>query len=180
MIRSTLFDHVVSQVAPQVVLVAGAIASSLVIASASALPASELSVPSAITPSPAMQLSDARISTADVAEPDVAENRFMVLAIALGGCVGVCLVVNALVGQKQSWFSQKPTGVQGRSQSSSNTPNWNQANPSLQRKLMRLLHGDQAAAQRLFKLATLKYPGENANWYIEKVIYDLERDRRGI
>ncbi|WAL58827.1 hypothetical protein [Thermocoleostomius sinensis] len=48
---------------------------------------------------------------------------------------------------------------------------------SLQRKLLRLLHDDRGAAQRLFAHTRLKYPGKSPNWYAEKIIYDLERDR---
>lgn len=46
-----------------------------------------------------------------------------------------------------------------------------------QRQLLRLLHEDKAAASRLLTQAEVKYPGRTSNWYVEKVIYDLERDR---
>ena len=55
--------------------------------------------------------------------------------------------------------------------------NLNRASRSLQRQLLLLLHDDRAVAQRLFTQASLRYPGETPNWYAEKVIYDLERDR---
>ncbi len=47
----------------------------------------------------------------------------------------------------------------------------------LQRQLLRLVHDDLALAERLFALATIRYAGNSPNWYVEKVIYDLERDR---
>jgi hypothetical protein len=51
------------------------------------------------------------------------------------------------------------------------------ANPKLQRKLLRLLHDDARVADRLIIQASLRYPGQAPDWYVEKVIYDLERDR---
>jgi hypothetical protein len=49
---------------------------------------------------------------------------------------------------------------------------------SLQKKLLRMLHHDQATVDRLLSSAELKHPGRSQQWYLEKVIYDLERDRR--
>jgi hypothetical protein len=39
------------------------------------------------------------------------------------------------------------------------------------------LHHDRGAAHRLFVHATLKYPGKAPDWYAEKILYDLVRDR---
>lgn len=52
--------------------------------------------------------------------------------------------------------------------------------PSLQleRKLINLLNGNRSAAERLLEQTRYKHPGHSENWYWEKVIYDLERDRR--
>jgi hypothetical protein len=47
-----------------------------------------------------------------------------------------------------------------------------------QKRLMRLLNGDRAGAERLLKYARQKHPGHPESWYWQKVIYDLERDRR--
>ncbi|GAA6622946.1 hypothetical protein [Scytonema sp. NUACC26] len=47
----------------------------------------------------------------------------------------------------------------------------------LQKKLLLLLHDDREAANRLLTQAMLKYPNKTADWYFEKVIYDLVRDR---
>lgn len=47
----------------------------------------------------------------------------------------------------------------------------------LQDRLMRMMSGDRAAAQRLLTHARSKYPGHLEIWYWEKVITDLERDR---
>ena len=47
----------------------------------------------------------------------------------------------------------------------------------LEHRLMQLLRGDRTAAQRLLDRAREQNPGRPENWYWEKVIYDLERDR---
>ncbi|TAE59871.1 MAG: hypothetical protein EAZ87_08105 [Nostocales cyanobacterium] len=46
------------------------------------------------------------------------------------------------------------------------------------KKLVSLLHGDTATAERLIAGLMLKFPGKSDRWYIEKAIYDLDRDRR--
>jgi hypothetical protein len=51
------------------------------------------------------------------------------------------------------------------------------ANPRLQRKLQRLLPEDRRIADRLIAQMALKHPGQSTDWYVEKVIYDLQRDR---
>jgi uncharacterized protein HemX len=42
------------------------------------------------------------------------------------------------------------------------------------------LSGQQAddALQHQLKAARKRYPGRSEQWYLEKIIYDLERDRR--
>jgi hypothetical protein len=42
------------------------------------------------------------------------------------------------------------------------------ASRSLQRQLLLLLHEDQGAAHRLFRQASLRYPGETPNWYADQ------------
>jgi uncharacterized protein HemY len=51
------------------------------------------------------------------------------------------------------------------------------ASHHLQTKLLKLMHGDRQGAERLIRQARLKYGGKSDNWYVEKVIFDLERDR---
>jgi hypothetical protein len=163
---------VFAQAVTKVTLFMSAIAGSILLSSA--LPASELPAPQSLMPA-LMPVSDSKVLST---ETDIAENRFVILAIAVGGCVAVCLAANALLDRKQPW--SKSSRVNRRSPVRPDELNFNQANASLRHKLLRLLNGDQAAAHRLFKLATLKYPGETPNWYVEKMIYDLERDRRRI
>ncbi|MDM9381174.1 hypothetical protein QUB80_10710 [Chlorogloeopsis sp. ULAP01] len=51
-------------------------------------------------------------------------------------------------------------------------------NRQLQKQLLTLLRGDVSAAKRLLKHQRQLHPGKSDNWYLEKVIYDLQRDRR--
>jgi hypothetical protein len=48
----------------------------------------------------------------------------------------------------------------------------------LKNKLIAKLDGDTAAAERLIEQAKQNYPGMQESWYCERVIDDLERDRR--
>ncbi|WP_242063488.1 hypothetical protein [Nostoc sp. FACHB-892] len=50
-------------------------------------------------------------------------------------------------------------------------------NRALQSDLLTLLKGDVATAKRLLLQQRRRKPGQSDNWYLEKVIYDLERDR---
>ncbi len=49
----------------------------------------------------------------------------------------------------------------------------------LRQRLLTLVRGDQAAADRLLLQEKQTNPGQTDRWYWEKVIYDLERDRQG-
>jgi hypothetical protein len=50
--------------------------------------------------------------------------------------------------------------------------------PYLKARLVnQLLNGNSRAATRLIRHARLKNPGRSEIWYVEKVIFDLERDR---
>lgn len=45
-------------------------------------------------------------------------------------------------------------------------------------QLLRLVQFDVATAERLVNGYQRKHPGKPDRWYIEKAIYDLQRDRR--
>lgn len=96
------------------------------------------------------------------------------VAIAVGGSVALCLGVKAIADRQP--LSDRRAAANSSLQPAQGA-NLNRASRSLQRQLLLLLHEDQAAAQRLFTQASLRHPGETPNWYAEKVIYDLERDR---
>lgn len=48
----------------------------------------------------------------------------------------------------------------------------------LKNTLIARLDGDITTAERLIEQAQQSYPGMSENWYIERVLDDLERDRR--
>lgn len=47
----------------------------------------------------------------------------------------------------------------------------------VRQRLFTLVQGNWNLAERLLESARYNYPGQSENWYWEKVIYDLERDR---
>ena len=53
----------------------------------------------------------------------------------------------------------------------------NQANSRLQKKVLTLVKSPETV-KRLFISAQIKYPERSPNWLLEKIIYDLERDRK--
>ncbi len=52
-----------------------------------------------------------------------------------------------------------------------------QPSRNLQLKLLRLLNGDRHTANRLIALAKTRNPDKSVDWWVEKVIFDLQRDR---
>ncbi len=61
----------------------------------------------------------------------------------------------------------------------SNHTSWiDRASPKLQKRLLKLLHNDRRTANRLIAGANITHPRRSVDWLTEKVIYDLERDRR--
>ena len=62
-------------------------------------------------------------------------------------------------------------------------PNWVEdttggSQNRMKSRLVSLLSGDTAAADRLIEQAKQNYPGMPEDWYWERTIADLERDRR--
>lgn len=49
-------------------------------------------------------------------------------------------------------------------------------NHRLHHELLVLVHNDHHVAERLMHLEQIKHPGHTEQWYLEKVIYDLQRD----
>lgn len=88
------------------------------------------------------------------------------IAAVAGGAVGVLLNTS-----KSS--SRFKSGSHGKE----NTIYLDQANRRLQKQLLRLVHNDRSTAARLLDQAKLRHPDKSINWCMEKVIYDLERDR---
>ncbi|MEX0271416.1 hypothetical protein AB3R30_19950 [Leptolyngbyaceae cyanobacterium UHCC 1019] len=169
MFRLDVFSKPVAKVSLSV----SAIRATIPMGIAGSILAASVAVPTSFE-SRTMQLDAPSANTGINAEPsDV--NPGAMFAIAMGGGVALCLGVKATADRQRSPSAHRSAAnpslqpFQGVS--------LNRASRSLQRQLLLLLHEDQAAAQRLFTQASLRHPGESPNWYAEKVIYDLERDR---
>lgn len=89
----------------------------------------------------------------------------LTLAVVTAGGVAVGLALRAR------------NGSNGFSTGASSIITIDSASRKLQKELLLLLHDDKKTANRLLTQAKLKYPFKTANWYVEKVIYDLKRDR---
>jgi uncharacterized protein HemX len=73
-----------------------------------------------------------------------------------------------------SWKASQASEVAAMARSSRTTKHINRSH---QRKLLSLLHNDYRAAERLIQQTQAKHPDRSIDWCIEKVIYDLQRDR---
>lgn len=78
------------------------------------------------------------------------------------------------------WEFRRQQSPSPRSSSNGSKPQSDERVPdaSLKNKLISLLAGDTATAERLVEQAKQDFPGMPENWYWEKTIADLERDRR--
>lgn len=70
--------------------------------------------------------------------------------------------------KNQQLISQKPVAK----------PQDNLIDLNLSKKLLNLVSGDHQVAARLVDNIKQKYPGKTDIWYLEKVINDLENNRR--
>lgn len=95
--------------------------------------------------------------------------RVLLAMAAVGGTVGVILSARKANLFKSSTIPHFNT--------TEDLISINQANRKLQKQLLRLLHDDQATANRLLSQVKIKNPNRSIDWCVEKVIYDLERDR---
>jgi hypothetical protein len=97
------------------------------------------------------------------------------LAALGGGAVAVVAARNALhpfnLSSIPSSFSPK------FNPHDESTVRIEQASRPLRKKLLRLLHDETDTANRLISQAKLRNPNRSVDWCVEKVIYDLERDR---
>jgi hypothetical protein len=125
-------------------------------------------------PAPQANLMQLRPNTEEVRQSEGSEvNGGAVLAIAALGSAGIGIALTAAhelnrpgkqrIAQQRSTQNSQPAALK--------------ANPQLRRKLQRLLPEDRRIAERLITQIALKHPGKSADWYVEKVIYDLQRDR---
>ncbi len=54
-----------------------------------------------------------------------------------------------------------------------------QNSEGIDRTLLKAVKGNKKMAKRLLENARDRYPGKSDRWYVEKVLYDLERDGAG-
>jgi RNA 3'-terminal phosphate cyclase len=117
-------------------------------------------------PAPNAELMQIRPTTEEVREV----NGGAILAIAALGSAGIGIALTAAhelnrpAKQRSAPVRRNPTAAV-------------KVNPQLRRKLQRLLPEDRRIADRLIAQMALKHPGKSTDWYVEKVIYDLQRDR---
>ncbi|UBF28331.1 hypothetical protein K9N68_10870 [Kovacikia minuta CCNUW1] len=74
-------------------------------------------------------------------------------------------------GKSEAWHL-KNAQQQAKSQPS------NLVDPKQMGQLLERLRGDRSAANRLIENMRSRYPGKSDKWVLDKVMYDLERDRR--
>ncbi|AFZ33279.1 hypothetical protein Glo7428_4851 [Gloeocapsa sp. PCC 7428] len=101
--------------------------------------------------------------------PQQTDDSGRVGTLVVLGAIGATAAV-AIAGSTKNKLPAGTTTKQG---------SFDKASPKLQKRLMTLLHNDQAAANRLIANIKLNHPHQSTNWAIEKAIYDLERDRGG-
>lgn len=122
-------------------------------------------------------IADYNSNTPAVAEKVDPAGIMLGTAAVIGGAVGVALSAEKV---KNSFKSSSNTPRYSRSstpKSNESTITIDQASRGLQKKLLRLLHDERDTANRLLTQVKMKNPNKSINWYVEKVIYDLERDR---
>ncbi len=107
--------------------------------------------------------------------PDTGETVGMVgmmlgVAAVGGGAIGVALSAK---NSKNHLVLSPTLNLRGQE----NSISLDQASRGLQKKLLTLLHNDRETANRLLVHLKRQNPNRSVNWCVEKVIYDLERDR---
>jgi hypothetical protein len=88
---------------------------------------------------------------------------------AVGGAMGVLLTAkkaNSLKLSSKTNFNSKEDLI-----------SIDQASRKLQKQILRLLHDDRDTANRLLSQVKMENPNRSIDWCVEKVIYDLDRDR---
>ncbi|MDM9380745.1 hypothetical protein QUB80_08500 [Chlorogloeopsis sp. ULAP01] len=121
---------------------------------------------------PISQLAVASSVNNQINEPERrGSNSTLMLVTVVATGVATGIVLSKKGNRRQQNFSL--------AEQQTSTIRLEQASRKLQKKLINLLHDDRDAATRLLTQAKQKYPGKSIDWYAEKVIYDLQRDRGG-
>jgi hypothetical protein len=77
------------------------------------------------------------------------------------------------------WWRQRHKGGRSRSKAASFAGrSGGSVAAGTRRQLLRLVGGSRPTAERLISQARQRYPGKSEQWYWEKAIYDIQRDRR--
>jgi hypothetical protein len=100
------------------------------------------------------------------------------LVLGLVVCVGLIVAIWAIILPRKELHSFPQLLFKQQSVWLKRSDRLGRNGTALKQKLLKRLHYDQAAADRLLTAARFKYPGRSQQWYLEKVIYDLDRDRR--
>ncbi|MBW4602130.1 MAG: hypothetical protein KME29_21800 [Calothrix sp. FI2-JRJ7] len=126
-------------------------------------------------------LATATLNTTPVREANLSStSREAEQASQVGLLLSAAAVVGLGVGALQANKSTKKAGASYSSQQykqDNNIITIDQVNSRLRSQLLSLLHRDIQGINRLLNQAKFKYPNRTNNWYAEKVIYDLTRDR---
>lgn len=105
------------------------------------------------------------------------------LLISVSACVlalsavGLSLYLVQVIQEEKSRPPQRYGSSSRRRKRSRSRQTRPQFSP-LQQRMMTLLAGDWSAVERLVTGVRQRHPGRSETWYWEKVIHDLERDRR--
>lgn len=113
-------------------------------------------------------IADSSSNTPDLVEKVGPAGIMLSLAVVGDGAVGVALSARN---------AKHPSKSGSNSLDKEDTIHLDRASRDLQKKLLRLLHDDRDTADRLLSQVKIKNPSKPINWCVEKVIYDLERDR---
>ncbi|RUT01719.1 hypothetical protein DSM106972_063420 [Dulcicalothrix desertica PCC 7102] len=127
-------------------------------------------------------LATATLNTTPVREANLSStSREAEQASQVGLLLSAAAIVGLGVGALQANKSTNKTGASySRSQQQQQDRNIitiDQVSSKLRTQLLTLLHRDIQGINRLLNQAKFKYPNRTNNWYAEKVIYDLTRDR---
>ncbi len=148
------------------------------------LPMNDKLVKQSVAPLPAAILGDTNSNfTLDSDNPPGVTEKIggvgMILGLAAVGGSAAGAILYKIKTQKPLKQSSKPFpfGLNTSFNSKENIIRIDQASRKLQKKLLTLMHNDRDAANRLLSQAKLRNSNKSIDWCVEKVIYDLERDR---
>ncbi len=99
------------------------------------------------------------------------------LAAVGGSAVGAILYARKTRNLLEPNSILSSSNLKTNSNSKEHTIRIDQANRKLQKKLLTLVHNERDTANRLLSQAQIRNPNRTIDWCVEKVIYDLERDR---